>query len=899
MKTLLFMETRPWHALPLQEVISILDTDSTQGLSREKAAARLQTHGRNALSKQVKDTYLRRTLRIVASPISLVLVAAFFATLLLREYLDAIVIFITIVVNLGIGLFQEGRASSAFEALQAQDARSAVVLRDGSKHTIPTEEIVPGDVVILENGVQVPADVRLISAESLSLNEAILTGEWAPVKKRILETIDAGGNEETETLADRKTMAYAGTLVASGYGAGVVVATGKDTEVGTIATLLNEGDRGKTPLAETIGRVAFAMVLIVIGIMAVVITLALLRDMPLGETLLIAVALAVSSVPEGLPIAVTVVLALGMERVLKHGGLVRNLLAAETLGTTTIVLTDKTGTLTEGNMTIAGFVTHEGCEKFPDTQEAKKLLEAAVTTSEAFVEDAKQPDEQEIIIRGRPVEKAILRAGLDAGISQEDIFHHTRLLARLPFESTRRFSAVLVSGNNEPDIRMIATGAPEIILSQSTYQRRADGDHEITDRIRKEIESTISAYALLGNRVVAVLEKKSTDTAFGESFGEEGLRGGVFLGFVLLDDTIRADVPEAIQKIQDAHVRVIMVTGDNPDTALRIARKVGIAGEDDVACFGAELAGLSDTELLTALRTRSVFARVTPTEKLRIAKVLREAGEVIAMTGDGVNDAPALQAASIGIAVGSGTDVAKEASDLVLLNNSFSIITAAIEEGRRLRDNFKKIFAFLLSTNFTELLLICTALAFALPLPILPTQILWANIVSGGLMNIAFAFEPTDKNIMRRKPKDPENASIVTREIGVLIGIMSVCSAAVAIAVYYVLLAEGVPLERIRTIIFMVVLAATFFISFSLKSFVSPVWQIPLFSNRVLLISIAANLGLILLAFSVPMMSTLLSLVPLTLEDVGLIICVGLLNIVIIEVIKWFLFARRVPQALV
>lgn len=885
------METQLWHALDSDTVAQKLSTDKEKGLTEGEAEQRLLASGKNELTARAKDTYVKRIIRHVQSPITLVLVAAFLATLLLQEMLDALVIFITLVINVGIGMFQEGRAAKAFEALEAKDARSAVVVRNGSRRTIDTRDIVVGDVVVLENGVQIPADIRLVSAEGLSINEAILTGEWESVKK----VAHADDTANKAALAERRTMAYAGTLVSSGYGSGMVVAIGKDTEVGAIATMLAEGERRRTPLAETIQRVAVAMVFIVIGIMVVVIGLSLFRDIPLAETLLVAVALAVSSVPEGLPIAVTVVLALGMERVLKHGGLVRNLLAAETLGTTTIILTDKTGTLTEGNMSIAGFVTHSGKEDFPESDIARVMLSRAVLTADAFVERAESPDEEEIIIRGRPVEKAIVHAGLDAGISQEVLLREVKLLGRLPFESSRRFGASLFE---EGGIKKVSiTGAPEILLHAASHERRERGNHPLSLEEKKEKEALLNQYASEGSRLIAVLEKEVSYDTISEDFSEKDFQEGVFLGFVLLDDTIRKDVPEAIKEIQDAHIRVVMVTGDNPVTALRIAKQVGIAQEGDLACAGDELTSLNDADLLRSLQTRPVFARVTPAEKLRIARVLQNAGEVVAMTGDGVNDAPALQAASIGIAVGSGTDVAKEASDLVLLSNSFSIITRAVEEGRRLRDNFKKIFAFLLSTNFTELILICVALIFALPLPILPTQILWANIVSGGIMNIAFAFEPTDKNIMRRKPKDPENAFIVTKEIALLIGIMSTSSATIALIVYYYLLGTDMPIEHIRSIIFTLVVVATFFISFSLKSFLSPIWKISIFSNPVLIYSLLGNISLLFLAFSVPMLSTLLSLAPLTLFDVSIIVVVGFINLVVIECIKWFLFGRRQVQA--
>jgi Ca2+-transporting ATPase len=878
-----------WHALALPAVAEGLETDLARGLTREEAAKRLRT-GANRMPEPERDGFLVKLLKQFASPITLVLVAAAAATLFLSHVTDALVILAALLVNVVMGFVQEGRASRAFEALKKGEARFAVVVRDGEPLRIPAEELVPGDLVMLATGNAVPADMRLVETHGLSVNESALSGEWLAVEK------DTEVASEAAPLVERSGMAYASTLIASGAGKGIVIAVGSETEIGKIALELGKKDESVTPLMRDIRQVARLILIVVSFVIVGIVALGLLRGLPLDETLFTAIALAVASVPEGLPAAVTVVLALGMERILKSGGLVRNLLAAETLGTTSIILTDKTGTLTEGRMTLEQFIGKTSSVGEALEPEAQRLLTGAVLASSAYVEERPDaPESEKLVVHGRPIEAAIVMSGLRNGIAQHTLLKEYPRLDELHFDSARRFGGMIVKERGESVAYV--TGAPELFLSTLRKVMSGDGtEHALADKALSHFEDALSLAAMNGKRVIAVACVRGKDAFPPEKDLLDFLADGSFLGLLVFSDVIRPEAKDAIRDMREAGARVIMLTGDNPETALSIARTVGIAIDaEERAYTGAELSGLSDADLLQVLREHTVFARVAPAEKLRIANVLKDAGEVVAMTGDGVNDAPALRAAAIGIALGSGTDVAKEASDLVLLDNGFSVITAAIREGRRLRDNFKKIFAYMLSTNFSEVSLIAFSLIVGLPLPILPTQILWSNLVEGGLMNFAFAFEPLYPDAMKRGPKDPETARVLSPKLIRLIGVVGTITSVTLIAVYsYLVFLTDLALPEIQTLMFVAVSVNCIFMAFSMKSFGTPLWKLPLFSNVFLLVSLLASALLLFAALYVPMLQSLVHVSPPTLLQVVMLIGFGLVNLATIELAKWIVFIR--PQ---
>ncbi len=884
------MERYAWHALSVATVARSLKTNGTSGLSDAEALKRLR-EGKNQLPQPPRDTLTKRVVKQIVSPISLVLVFAAIATLILAHFADAVVISIALLINVAIGVLQEGRASRAFDALQQGVAKRATVVREGSLRDIPAEELVPGDVVVLQLGVEIPADIRLTEAHNLLVNEAALTGEWVAVEKNIAEVA------EHTPLAERGSIAYAGTLASAGNGRGIVIATGAKTEFGKIAEALAGAVSPKTPLERDMRSVTKLLLYMVLGISVVITVLSLFRGLPFADILIIVIALAVSSVPEGLPAAVTVVLALGMERILKSGGLVRSLLAAETLGATSVILTDKTGTLTEGRMKVAGYATIAGTTEHAGGAQAHDILAAAVLGSDAYVEEriAAEPGENVLIAHGRPVEQAIVLAGLEAGIAAEALRKMHPRLDTLPFDSGRRASGTLVEEDGTQVAYLI--GAPELFMGHASHVRSYNKREAFTAERRTFFESLLTAAGKQGDRVIAVGRTVWGASEFPvEERFTELLDRVELMGFMLFSDTVRSEAADAVHSMRLAGAHVAMLTGDNPETALAIAQKVGIAGPHARAYTGAELAQMSDAELTKTIKEHPVFARVTPADKLRIANALKNSGEVVAMTGDGVNDAPALQAAAIGIAVGNGTDVAKEASDLILLKNGFATITAAIAEGRRLRDNVKKIFAYVVSTNFSEVFVVVAALIMGLPLPILPTQILWSNLINGGPMNVAFAFEPLYPAAMRRGPRHPEVAKVLSKDVIKFILLVGAVTGMLLISLYLFLVGQGIAEEKLRTIMFVALSFDAMFMAFSLKSFGTPLWRISLFSNRFLLLALLGSFLTLCAALFVPWVAVLVRTVPLAGGELGLLALVGIVNLAVVETCKYVFFIRGTKQ---
>ncbi|MFC1730680.1 cation-translocating P-type ATPase, partial [candidate division KSB1 bacterium] len=756
--------TFPWHTASIENALNNLNADRVQGLSSKDVNERLQRYGKNKFQKKRTLGFLGVILKQFKSPLVVILLLAGIATVLLQEYLDSTVIFVALLINIVIGSFQERRASQAFEKLNQSQEKSATVIRNGVKMIIPAEELVPGDAVILEGGMYVPADLRLISTKELSVNEAILTGEWIAVLKDADQVC-----KEKAPLAERTNMAWMGTLVSSGYGIGVVVDTGQRTQMGAIAEQLQLEHERVTPLQQSVREIARFLVYIILIAVAIIFSLGLLHGESVSDMLLVAIAIAVASMPEGLPAAVTIVLAIGMESILRKGGLVRNLLAAETLGSTTIILTDKTGTLTEAKMKVSGLYTLEGLEENMAEADGDNeyLLSSAILTTDAFIEqkEGEEGEEKQIVIQGRPIEKAIVSAGIDRGIMQGALLHELPRVDFLQFESKRRFAASLHEQSGSTNNLLYLSGAPEVLIEGATHVyhngRSVLMSEEARNRlVKKQNEMSEAGYRFIG---LAYREVGFDSIPMKEEEQEGFVKDSTFIGLVAFSDPVREDVAESIKMVKKAGVRVVMVTGDNPKTAKQIAIQTGIAHPEDDVLTGADIDHLSDEELYSEINRVPVFARVLPEQKLHIARVLKDHNEIVAMTGDGVNDAPALQSADIGVAVGSGTEVAKAASDIILINNSFSIITSAIKEGRRIIDNLKKIVSYLLSTSFSEIFVIGGALAVGAPLPLLPGQILWANIVEEGFMSFAFAFEKSENGVMTRSPRESLSKRILTR----------------------------------------------------------------------------------------------------------------------------------------
>jgi len=889
-----------------EDIARELGADLARGLSAEEAARRLRVHGANAFEARPRATLWRSVLGQFKSPLVAVLLFGGIATIALGEFLDALVISIALAINVLIGTLQEHRATRAFERLTASQVKSATVIRDGRREVVPATELVPGEIVELASGAAVPADMRLTSASNLLTNEATLTGEWAPVVKDTELS-----HAESAPLIERSNMAWMGTLIVGGRGCGIVVATGERTELGKIAAELTAPEERPTPMQVNLRHLARFMLTAIVVALVFIVALSLVRGRALADVILLSVAVAVAAMPAGLPAAVTVVLALGMERILRRGGLVRHLLAAETLGSTTVILTDKTGTLTEGKVSVEALYPAALLdEKSPiglqaDDEAAQPLLRTAILAAETFITESEREPE-EFRVHGRPLERAITIAGLALGVSRADLERLAPRLDLLPFDSARRFSASL---NRSPDRRhrqrganhFSAIGAPELILERAQFLVRGERVVRMGAAYRAHALGILARLGERGTRVVGVGYRRVPWTqipdgkraaAVEDEPEQHLLQGLVFLGFVALHDPLRSDAAAAVETARAAGARVIMVTGDNVETARSIAHKAHLAEEGAHALTGAEVEKLTDFELGEALERTEIFARMLPEHKLRLVRVLKNCGEVVAMTGDGVNDAPALISSDIGIALGSGTDVAKEAADIVLVHDSFAVIIAAIEEGRRIIDNLKKIVAYLLSTSFSEVIVIGGSLIAGGPLPLLPAQILWTNIIEEGFMNFAFAFEPAEPGLMRRSPRESAARIVVTREMRGLIVMIAAVTGALLLALYFLFLRLDLPEERLRTLMFVALSIDSIFFSFSLKNLHKPVWKLNLFSNPYLLAALGSSIALLFAALFVPSVRTLLSLVPLAAPELLFLLFVGLVNLATIEAGKWLVFRR-------
>jgi len=681
-----------WPSLSKAEIKDTLATDFVRGLSMDVVLDRRSKYGKNTFQRLKKASLFKKVLKQLKNPLVTILLIAGLITLFLGEYVDTIVIFIAVAINILIGTLQEEKASKAFEKLNRSQQKFAAVIRDNKKFLVPAQDLVKGDLILMEAGNFVPADIRLIGTNNFEVNESALTGEWIAAPKSP-EPVD-----RDKPLSEQSSMAWMGTLVASGNAKGVVVEIGSRTQIGAIAESLSEaGKEIPTPIQKNIRKIAKFLAIFILLIVSGIFVLGISKGQPLGDMLLIAVAIAVSVIPEGLPAAVTVVLVLGMERILNKGGLVKNLLAAETLGSTTIILTDKTGTLTKGNMRLASAYTLSTLEESESSEDDRKaLIKMAVLSSDAYLEEDQK--EEKIIIRGRPLEKAIVLAGLEAGINYGGLNETDGRIDFLPFDSENAFLASLnyVSGTKEKQIYF--SGSPEKILERSNRIMIKNKAIKLSEVAREEFKKVQEKWSRQGLRFLAVAYKETKLKSLPEKNIDEveDYEDLIFVGLLSFEDSIREDVPASIKKAMGAGARVLMVTGDNKFTAHKIAQDAGIATLGDRVLTGGDIEKMNDKDLLEALRKVKVFARVLPSQKLRISRVLQKAGEIVAMTGDGVNDAPALRGAHIGVAVNSGTEVAKEASDLILLNNSFSVIVVAIEEGRRIMDNLRKVVSFLL-----------------------------------------------------------------------------------------------------------------------------------------------------------------------------------------------------------
>jgi len=854
-----------WHNVSSEEVIKLLYSDAEKGLAEREVKKRQKKFGKNSLPEEKPLSRLTILFEQFRSPLIYILVLAGFVTLFLREYTDTIVIFGAVFLNTIVGYFQENKAVRALQELKKIVKYESQVIRDGNTKVVNSSELVPGDIFIMGPGAKVPADGRIIESYNLKVNEMALTGEWVAAKKeRDVLTKEV-------SLADRDNMVYMGTLVEDGKGKGVVIATGPQTEIGKVAEMVKETKEEKTPYQKKLASFSKIIGGVIAAISFFIFLEGILTGNEFSEMFTIAVAIAVAAIPEGLPVAMTVILALGMQRILKKGGLVRKLVAAETLGSTSIIATDKTATLTQGKIQVTKMLVRK---------EKNLIPKIAVLCNEAFVENP-SASKDKWKLRGRPTDKALLSFGMESGFLKTELEKELPEIDESPFDNKKKFIATLHRLNEKTNILFVA-GAPERILAMSEMEEKEK------EKWEKEIEKTASK----GFRTLAFALLETSEKEINDSFFSSEKPVLDFVAILGLSDPLRKEAKEAIRVCRRAGMKPIIVTGDHKLTARAIAEELGFKIKDENILEGKDLDRLSDKEFEKIISKVQIYARVEPKHKMKIIEVWQQKGEVVAMTGDGINDAPALKKADIGLALGSGTEVAKETSDLILLNDSFSVVVAAIEEGRAILDNIRKVITYLLSDSFSEIILVGGALLAGFPLPILPAQILWVNLIEDGLPDIALAFEPKEKDLMKQKPRG-HDAPLLTREMKVIIFIIGFFTDVLLLGLFFWLWNQNHDISYIRTMIFACLTIDSLFYVFSCKSLRRNLWHINPLSNKFLVFSWFVGLIALISALYVPLFQNLLKTVPIGLNEWLIILTLGLIKLILIEVTKWFFIVKN------
>ncbi len=893
----------PWHHLSAEAVATRWKTDSTVGLVAAEVTRRQQEYGANVLTSRRGHGPLVRLLFQFHQPLIWILIVAAVVTAFLHEYIDAAVIFAVVLVNAVVGFVQEGKALKAIEALGKTIVTEATVIRDGRKGRIDSAGIVPGDVVLLQSGDKVPADLRLVRCRDLQVAEAALTGESVPVEK----SLDMLAAEVP--LADRRNMAYASTLVTFGQATGVVTAIGDATEVGRISQLIATAEDIQTPLTRMIARFSTLLLVVILILAAANFAIGVFRGQPPVEMFMTSVALAVAAIPEGLPAAVTIMLALGVAMMARRRAIIRKMPAVETLGSTTIICSDKTGTLTQNQMTVTtivagdeifslsgsgydpvGDITTDGTDlSVGDMHGRVALLECL--RAGVLCNDSRVTGEiGEWIVEGDPTEAALLVAGNKAGLATDVLLEELPRLDSIPFESELQYMATLHDQGLERPRVIYAKGSVEAILSRCDTVFDAAGHHRPLDT--EAVTAMVARLATDGLRVLALARGElPPETA---ALAHDDVRSGLtFIGLQAMIDPPRPEAIDAVRICQGAGIRVKMITGDHAITACAIAARLGIDGADQateqpvVALTGRDLERISDEALPHVADEAAVFARVAPEQKLRLVRALQSLGHVVAMTGDGVNDAPALKQADIGVAMGKGgTDVAREASDMVLTDDNFASIEAAVEEGRGVFDNLTKFIVWTLPTNGGEAVTITLAILLGANLPIAPVQILWINMTTAIMLGLMLAFEPKEPGIMGRPPRDPR-APLLSWNLFKRIGLVSLLFVAGAFGLFeWMLKVKQASLAEAQTVATSVFVFGEMFYLFNCRSLTRSPFRIGLLTNRPALFGSAAMVVLQVLFAQTPLMNRLFHTAPIGWDAWGAVTLFGLAVYVIIEIEK-------------
>jgi P-type Ca2+ transporter type 2C len=882
-------QTTAWHTLPAEAVLGRF-ASGARGLAGDEVGRRLQQHGPNELHSRGRESAWRTLAAQFRNVLILILLGATLVSAFLGHTLEAVVITVIVLFAVLLGFVQEYRAGRALEALRRMAAPVARVIRDGAEAVVPARDLVPGDVVLLRAGDRVPADVRLTQAVNLAIEEASLTGESEPVQKTV-DVID----DPQLPLGDRRNMTYAGTLVVNGRGQGVVVLTGMSTEFGRIARMVEVVDVARTPLQENLDRLGHALGKAALAVVALVVVIGLGRGLPVIDMFMFGIALAVAVVPEALPAVVTISLAIGVRRMAKRNALVRRLPIVETLGSTSIICSDKTGTLTRNEMTVrqvfagerlieltgagyepSGQLLEDGHQIDPPDG-VQALLSAAVLASDArLISRQGRPQ-----VEGDPTEGALVVAAIKAGLNPVDLNGREPRIAEIPFSSERRRMTTMHK-TSEGVLVAYSKGAAEEVLAGCTMQLVSGQDVSLAAADRERIRAVEQRMAAQGLRVLAVARKLGATVQDSES-------RMTLLGLVAMMDPPRPEARAAVETCEAAGIRAVMITGDHPLTASTVARELGLLADRRVVS-GRDLAAMSDSELERAVTDIAVYARVSPADKLRVVSAWQKRGEVAAMTGDGVNDAPALKKADVGIAMGiAGTDVSREAAGMTLLDDNFATIVAAVEEGRIVFGNIKKYLMYLLSCNVGEIVLLAGAVIAGLPLPLTAVQILYVNLATDGLPALALAVDPPERDLMRRKPRDPR-IGIFTRPVVALLLSAGLWSGLVNIALFVGLVRAGRPVEEAMALTFVALVLIQFFNAYNCRSDRLSILNQPL-ANRWLNVAVLWEVVLLAVIIYVPFLHEPFGTFSFAPSDWLLAVASAFSIVPVLEGVKWI--ARR------
>jgi len=878
-----------WHHLPANEIIDLLDTNLQNGLDVFEVKHRQERFGLNILTPKKKKSPLARFAFQFNNPLIIILLVASLVTAVLKDPKDAVVIFGVVLINAIIGYIQEARAEEAIAALAKTMSAEASAVRGGEKVRIPASELVPGDIVSLQAGVRVPADLRLVISRDLQVSEAALTGESLSQEKDASLQV-----AHDAVLAERRNMAYASTLVTYGTATGVVIATGDNSEVGRISQLISSVVELETPLTRKIAQFSKFLLVAILALSAATFGIGVLRGQPIIDTLMAAIALAVSAIPEGLPAAVTITLAIGVSRMARRRAIIRSLPAVETLGSTTVICSDKTGTLTQNQMVVQEIHTLQGAYSVSGTgYQPEGEIHALENSQVSFAQDAAAietvkagllcndsqliNDQSTWAIQGDPTEGALLIVARKASLPQDLSAYPARINA-IPFESQHQFMATL-----HADGTVYIKGAAEVLLERCAGA--IDSSGQMIGCNSDVFQQAVKSMASKGLRVLAFARLSIPEA---QNIHFEDIKDLTLLGLQGMMDPPRPEAIEAVRVCQQAGITVKMITGDHALTASAIGQKIGISKETNEAVLtGAELAHMTDSELIEQAQRVNVFARVAPEQKLRLVEALQARGHVVAMTGDGVNDAPALKQANIGVAMGiTGTDVSKEAADMILTDDNFASIGAAIEEGRGVFDNLTKFIAWTLPTNMGQGLILLAAIVTGATLPILPIQILWINMVTAAVMGIALSLEPKESDLMQRKPRDPD-APILDNVLIWRIILVSLMILAGAFGLFEYEVMRGTTIAEARTVAVNVVIFVELFYLYNARSLTRSVFQLGLFTNPWAVGSTIVMVLLQLLYTYAPFMNSVFGSAPIPPELWLIILAISLAAFALIEVEKW------------